>query len=44
MEAPAVVVLIVTDCPELYVPAGGANVGVATVPPVPQEENLKAPI
>ena len=30
IEAPAVVVLIVTDCPVPYGPAGGLNVGVAT--------------
>jgi hypothetical protein len=29
--APPVVVLIVTDCAEPYVPATGENVGVATV-------------
>src|SRR6185369_17954583 len=33
MEAPTVVVLMATGCAELYVPAGGLNVGVATGAP-----------
>jgi hypothetical protein len=31
MEAPEVVLLMVTDCAEPYAPAGGRNVGAATV-------------
>jgi hypothetical protein len=30
IDAPEVVVLMVTDCTDVYVPAAGLNVGVAT--------------